>query len=176
MAEVFLSLGSNIGDRASYLAQSVDEISIHIGLIIKQSALYETAAWGFVSQAFLNQVIFVKTSLSPDNLMDNCLEIERKLGRQRVSDSGYAPRVIDIDVLFYNNLVYSSPSIQVPHPLLHERRFVLVPFCEIAPEFIHPVLHKSVIELLAECLDLSAVELFSTENQSSENSSEISAE
>lgn len=162
MAEVFLSLGSNIGDRASYLAQAVVEISIHTGLVIKQSALYETAAWGFVSQAFLNQIILIKTTLLPENLIISCLEIERKLGRQRVSDSGYSPRVIDIDVLFYNNLVYISPSIEVPHPLLHERRFVLVPFCEIAPKFIHPVLNKSVSDLLNECPDLSAVELFSS--------------
>jgi 2-amino-4-hydroxy-6-hydroxymethyldihydropteridine diphosphokinase len=157
MNKVFLLIGGNMGDRLQNLHQAIALISAACGPVIQQSAVYETAAWGKTDQAaFLNQALLLATSLTPQELITTLLSVEEKMGRRRMEKNG--PRVIDIDIIFYNDLVMHEPNLTIPHPQLQNRRFVLVPLAEIAPTFIHPVLHKTIEELLAECEDRLAVE------------------
>lgn len=156
---VFLLLGANLGERESTLKQAIELISNRISPIKAQSQLYETAPWGVIDQpAFLNQVIQIETELSPMKVLEQTLKIEKQLGRERRLRWG--ARVIDIDILYYADLVLESVELQLPHPRLHERRFTLVPLTEMAPDFIHPVLKKTNQELLNECTDASLVNVF----------------
>lgn len=149
----FLGLGSNLGDRELYLNEAMDLIRNNIGFISLQSGIYETEPWGFMSDNnFLNMVIKVHTELKPPDLLKKIQLIENQLGRVR-NATQYASRTIDIDILLYANRVIDRPELVIPHPLLPERRFVLVPLCEIAPKMIHPVLSRSFEELLATCRD-----------------------
>jgi len=159
MNETYLSLGSNEGDRAALLESSITLLSRHCGMIEKTSAIYETAAWGLTDQPdFLNCVLLLKTDLSPADLLEAIHHIEAISGRNRIIKWG--PRTIDIDILFYNDLILQSPSLTIPHPFLHERRFILTPLSEIAPSYIHPSLHKSVTELLETCPDPLQVKIY----------------
>lgn len=153
MNEVYLQIGGNIGNREDYLARAKNAITAtSSGLICQASSLYETAAWGMEDQEdFINQVLYLTTTLSPVNLLTSLLGIEKSLGRKRAMR--YGPRIIDIDILFYNDLVLDIPGLKIPHPQLQARRFVLVPLEEIAPDKIHPVFQKSVSILLKECKD-----------------------
>ena len=152
MNTCFLLTGGNLGDRKKTLEQASDMVEKNIGVIAARSSVYQTAAWGKTDQPdFLNQVLKVKTSLTPQELIDEILKIEKSLGRER--QEKYGPRLIDIDILFFDNEVIKSKSLTIPHPQLHNRRFVLVPLNEIAPRFIHPVLKKSIAQLLLECPD-----------------------
>jgi 2-amino-4-hydroxy-6-hydroxymethyldihydropteridine diphosphokinase len=160
MAKVYLSLGSNIGNRQANLAKAVAEIGRRIGAYCSSSGVYETGAWGFDSANFLNQVIFIETRLSPQSLIALCLEIEKEMGRTRNSDKGYASRVIDIDILFYNDLILNVENLIIPHPHIQDRRFILIPLHDIASSLRHPVLNKTVSELLAECSDEGMVTVF----------------
>ena len=118
--------------------------------------MYETAAWGNTKQAaFLNQVISIRTSLPPDDLMKKLLEIEQKLGRLRTEK--YGPRTIDLDILFYDALIYHSAIVTLPHPAIQDRKFVLIPLAELSPGKIHPVYKKTIRTLLNECADQLAV-------------------
>lgn len=156
---VFLLLGANLGERESTLKQAVELISDQISPITAQSQLYETAPWGVIDQpAFLNQVIQIETELSPMKVLERTLKIEKQLGRERRLRWG--ARVIDIDILYYADLVLEDTELQLPHPRLHERRFTLVPLTEIAADFIHPVLRKTNRALLNECMDASLVNVF----------------
>lgn len=156
MNHAFLLIGGNLGDRAAHLAQARDLISRHIGPVCKSSAIYETAAWGLTDQPdFYNQAILVTTPLLPEPLMQTILAIESDMGRIR--KERYGPRVIDIDILLYNNLVYRSPAVTLPHPRMTERRFVLAPLDEIAPEEVHPTLHRTIHQLLLQTMDDSPV-------------------
>lgn len=153
MAEVFLSLGSNLGDRENYLTKAIELINQNIGEIIRKSSFYETQPWGFdVENLFLNQVILIKTHISPVELLSEINFIEKQLERTRNSEN-YESRTIDIDILYYENQFFSSEKLQIPHKLLHNRKFVLEPLNEIAPDFIHPVLKKNTQELLLNCTD-----------------------
>lgn len=161
MNTAFLCLGSNIGNRAFTLKQVVEKINIEIGRVISQSNFYETEAWGVDNQEkYLNQCICVETSLSSKQLLKQTLKIELDFGRQRNHKETYEPRTIDIDLLFYNADVIQSKDLIIPHPRLHLRNFVLIPLHEIAPNFSHPILHKTIQTLLNECEDQCEVLLY----------------
>ena len=152
-----LCLGSNLGEREALIKRAEELIDKKCGPVTGRSGIYETQAWGSDSRlAYLNQVLEIRTSLTPAGLLNELLGIERELGRERTGDRN-ADRLIDIDILFFNNLVTEEMELVIPHPRLHERRFVLVPLGEIAPGFIHPVFNKSVRSLLSECPDALAV-------------------
>jgi 2-amino-4-hydroxy-6-hydroxymethyldihydropteridine diphosphokinase len=153
MNTAILLIGGNLGDRIGHLQQATQLITRNAGEIVKASALYETAPWGNVEQPdYLNQALQIHTSLDALPLMYTLLETERQIGRVRQHKWG--ARVIDIDMIFFNEEVISLPDLKIPHPQLQNRRFVLVPLNEIIPDHIHPVLHQSVKELLAHCPDM----------------------
>ena len=159
MPKVYLLLGSNLGDRQNLLAEARKQIGLQIGLIQKTSALYETAAWGVEDQeAFLNQVLEVETVLPPEALLTRNQEIEKGLGRIRKERWG--ARLLDIDILFYDDLILESDNLTIPHPQLHNRRFTLVPLAEIASGLVHPVFKKTVSALLEFCPDKLEVKKF----------------
>lgn len=138
-----------MGNRAEFLARAVEEITQFIGQIEAFSSIIETAPWGKTDQpAFLNQVLKIKTRFPPFFLMESLLDIEKAMGRNRTEKWG--PRIIDIDILFFNNRIINEEGLCIPHPHLHEREFVLKPMVEIAPDFVHPVLQKTMSELLQE--------------------------
>ena len=150
--ESYLLLGSNMGDRESYLQRARLLIEEKTGTILKTSGIYETAPWGIeIQPSFLNQVLVLETALSPESLMQSLLAIENSMGRIREKKMG--PRTIDIDILFYDDLVYQSASLVVPHPHLHLRRFVLLPLSEINASKQHPQLAQTIEQLLNNCKD-----------------------
>ncbi len=160
MDKVFLLLGSNLGDRKLVLKEASALITQQVGLITQTSSCYETAPWGVLEQpVFLNQVLAVETMLTPEKVLTAILAIEKALGRVRFERWG--ARTIDIDILYYNNMVVQQNQLTIPHPSMHQRRFTLVPLHEIAPDFIHPILHKSNHQLLSECTDTGSVILIS---------------
>lgn len=162
---LFLSMGSNLGDRIGFLNRGMEAVSRQIGIVTQTSPVYQTDPWGFTDNSpFLNVVAEVETTLDPAQVLPVILMIERSLGRDRKSpeDRGkgekiYRSRTIDIDILFYNDLVVDSPGLVIPHPMIPLRRFVLVPMDAICPDLVHPVLRKTVRQLLQECPDHSGV-------------------
>jgi 2-amino-4-hydroxy-6-hydroxymethyldihydropteridine diphosphokinase len=159
MNEVYLLTGGNMGNRTDYLSNAKKEISIHCGPVLHSSSVYETEAWGIEDQeSFLNQVLCIQTHLSPEELISGIFRIEEGFGRKR--EERYGPRIIDIDILLYNDLVVDHPGLTIPHPRMQSRRFVLTPLAEIAPDKIHPVLKKSILTLLNECEDPLKVNKF----------------
>lgn len=152
MNNVYLLIGGNMGDRLAMLKSATDLIQKYCGNIRLTSSIYETAAWGPIQQApFLNQVIVINTLMLPEKLMQQLLDIEQQLGRTRTISMG--PRSIDIDILYFNNEIFSTPDLTIPHPRIQDRRFVLVPLTEIAPEMQHPILQLTHTELLIQCTD-----------------------
>src|SRR6266508_710369 len=146
---VYLALGSNLDDRLANLKQAIASLTPQMEVKAK-SKVYETPPWGYEDQPkFLNQVIKAKTYLDPEPLLKHLKRLELALGRKESFPNG--PRLIDMDILFYDDLVLNSPSLVIPHPRLHERGFVLLPLMEIAPDLIHPVNKKSVREMAAGC-------------------------
>jgi len=159
MSEVYLLTGGNIGNRLDYLLKAKEQIKKRCGSIVQESSVYETAAWGKEDQgAFLNQVLKIETNLHPEEVLKTILEIEEHLGRKR--QLKYGPRIIDIDILFFDDDIINQHTLKVPHPQMQNRRFVLVPLNEIAPAKIHPSLHKTMAQILAECPDPLAVNKF----------------
>ena len=154
---VYLALGSNMGNRLSNLKAAV--LNLTPQMTVKQkSSVYETPPWGFTEQdAFLNQVVKVTTYLEPEPLLRHLKRMETALGRVPNFQNG--PRVIDIDILFFDNMIINTPPLMIPHPRLHERAFVLVPFAEIEPDFIHPILQRPINKIL-EDVDRSEIKLF----------------
>ena len=150
MAEVYLGLGTNLGDKEANLDMAMEEIRKRVGEILSLSAYYITEPWGFDSKnAFLNAVCKVSTSLSPLDVLLTTQSIEKDLGRMKKSVNGqYSDRPIDIDILLYDDIVLDSPNLTIPHPLMHKRTFVMEPLTEIAPELVHPVLHKCMKEIM----------------------------
>ena len=163
MAIVYLSLGSNAGDRIGYVQQAASLIGTTDGIsIVRTSAFYETEPWGMNSDTwFVNAVVEIKTTLSPQKLLEECQRIEAQLGRTR-SNSGYTDRTIDIDILFYNKDIINEDNLIVPHKYLHLRAFTLVPLLELIPNFEHPVLHKTISQLHNDLENPEMVFLYGT--------------
>jgi 2-amino-4-hydroxy-6-hydroxymethyldihydropteridine diphosphokinase len=152
MVNVFLLLGSNLGDRQLFLQQAIGHIENYIAPVLKASSTYETQSWGKIDEPdYLNQVVMLQTSLSAKKLLKKILSIENTLGRKR--DEKWGSRTIDIDILFYGEAIINEEDLQIPHPQLHKRRFTLEPLAEIAPEFVHPALNKNVLQLKSELND-----------------------
>lgn len=153
---LFLLLGANLGDPRQTFADARQQLAEQVGDMLQASALYETAAWGVTDQpTYLNQVLRLGTLLPPHAILERTQAIEQALGRVRRERWG--ARLIDIDLLFYDDRVMQTPTLTLPHPLLHERRFTLAPLADIAPHWRHPVLGKLVSQLLADCADVSDV-------------------
>lgn len=156
MNEAFLLTGGNMGDRMKFLSEAKEAIKKRCGHILKESSLYETAAWGKEDQeAFLNQVLKIETELTAQQLLQTILKIEEEMGRKR--EIRYGPRMIDIDILFFNDEIIDLPGLHLPHPQMQNRRFALEPLNEIAGTKLHPVLQKNISQILEECDDPLAV-------------------
>ena len=168
MAIVYLSLGSNLGDRLGYVQQAASIIGTTKDIqIVTASSFYETEPWHFKTDNwFVNAVIIISTSYYPEELLKLCLRVESQLGRNRQEESGYNDRTIDIDILFYDDKIIDEHEngidLTIPHPHVHERAFVLVPLLEVAPAYVHPVLKKSISDIYDDIDDPEAVLLYGT--------------
>ena len=172
MAEIhqmLLLLGSNIPDRLDYLHHAKQLIESRIGIIKKQSSIYESEPWGFnANVTFLNRVLWVQTRDKPMEVLAKTQQIEQSLGRKQKTQKGYASRTIDIDILFFDGVHIETPSLTIPHINLHKRRFTLLPLVEIVPQWIHPVFKKSCYQLLEECTDTGKVWIYKNEKVNDE--------
>jgi len=149
MSFVYLGLGTNLGEKNRNLTNAMEIVSSEVGVILSQSGFYNSKPWGFESDNdFLNMVVLVETNLSPLELLVKTQAIERNLGRTAKSGEGYVDRLIDIDILLYDNLIIDQTMLKIPHPLIAERDFVLVPLVEIAPDLVHPVSGIKFIDIL----------------------------
>lgn len=158
MEKIFLGLGGNVGNVSETFDVATKEIINSIGTLISKSSRYKTEPWGNKNQDFfLNQVICVETNLSAEEVLKRILYIEKKLGRHRENDNQFAPRTIDIDILFYGEKIINTDSLNIPHPRLHLRNFVLTPLIEIAPGFVHPLFNKQIKDMVIDNPDDSLV-------------------
>jgi 2-amino-4-hydroxy-6-hydroxymethyldihydropteridine diphosphokinase len=152
MIDTILGLGSNQGDRLIWLHKAKEEINRHIGKVHRVSPVFESAPWGYTSDyLFLNQVILIRSSKSPEETMKLIQQIEARLGRVR--PGYYSDRQVDIDILFFGDEIMNTGSLKIPHPFIAERLFVLMPLAKICPEKIHPEKGLSILQLLKECPD-----------------------
>ncbi len=160
MNKAYLLIGGNMGNRTGFLQAARVAIGEQCGWLAGVSSLYQTAAWGLKEQApFLNQAIDLQTALTPTELLQQILAIETELGRQR--EQTYGPRTIDIDILLFGSQVVRQPNLVIPHPRLQHRRFALTPLAELAPGLVHPVLQKTIAQLLLDCADPLGVQKIS---------------
>jgi 2-amino-4-hydroxy-6-hydroxymethyldihydropteridine diphosphokinase len=158
MNKLYILLGGNLGDKRKVFSEARGRLLELLGETTAQSAIYETEPWGFESEnMFWNQALEISTNLSPEEVLNKTQQIEFELGRTRNSNQ-YNSRIIDIDILFYDDQIISLENLIIPHPRLQERKFALVPLCEIAPKLIHPVYEKSIRQLIEECTDTLRVE------------------
>jgi 2-amino-4-hydroxy-6-hydroxymethyldihydropteridine diphosphokinase len=157
---VIVGLGSNLGDRHIALTRATDHIRREAGDIKAASSVWETEPWGFdATEKFLNMVIVIETTMQPKHLIQLFRSIEGRLGRRRSGNGGYESRIIDIDILLWEDRVITLPGLEIPHPKIPDRRFVLEPLCEVAPDAVHPVTGLTVTEMLQTCEDRSEVRL-----------------
>jgi len=158
MNTCYLLLGTNLGDRRNNLLQTCSLLEVNAGRINKISGIYETEPWGFSSdQWFYNMAMELQTELTPENLLTILLQTEKMMGRERTEKDIYENRIIDIDLLLFENQIIKTKTLEIPHPRLHLRKFALSPLVEIAPDIIHPVLKKKIKFLLDECHDKSKI-------------------
>ncbi len=150
---LYLSLGSNIEPKKEHLATAIECLKNELGSIIDISSFYETPAWGFDSDSFINLCLSITTFKDTKQSLSITQHIEKTIGRMPKKGNAYEARKIDIDIIYSSEGIFRYPELNVPHPLLHQRNFVLVPLTEIAPDYIHPLLHKSNLELLEACED-----------------------
>lgn len=156
--EVYLGLGTNLGNRETNLKRAIEKIGEEACNIVESSSIYESEPWGFeADKEFLNMALKVETELSPVDLLTRLLLIETELGRKRVENQ-YTSRIIDIDILLYEDEVVKDDLLKIPHPRMQERKFVLIPLCELIPDKVHPVLGMTMMELLEACPDKSSVD------------------
>lgn len=154
MAKVYISLGSNLGDRQNNMLTAVALLAERVGKILALSALYETEPWGFDSEnRFINAALIMETDIEPMDLLRITRKIELDMGRTEKTNGSYTDRYIDIDLLMYDDLIFESPLLTLPHPLMHKRAFVLQPLAEIAPEAVHPVLNETIEQLYKQQAD-----------------------
>lgn len=152
MSKVYFSIGSNKGNRSGLINEAIDKIDIIIGKVMLKSSIYDTKSWGFNSNNFYNICILVESELKPDLILNKILTIEKDMGRLKKTDQ-YSDRFIDIDILFFDNMIINSKSLEIPHPRIQLRKFVLTPMLELTPDLIHPILKKSIRQLEIECVD-----------------------
>lgn len=164
MAIVYISLGSNKGDRIGYVQQAASLLGMDEGIsIVRSSAFYETEPWNMNTKTwFVNAVIEVKTKYSPKELLKICQDIEIKLGREHKTVNDYEDRTIDIDILFYNTDIINEENLTIPHKYVHLRAFNLVPMMELDADYVHPVLHKSIVEMHSDLENPEMVFLYGT--------------
>ncbi|HLW63006.1 MAG TPA: 2-amino-4-hydroxy-6-hydroxymethyldihydropteridine diphosphokinase [Flavobacterium sp.] len=155
--KVVLALGSNLGDKKASLLQAIEEIHNHIGFVAQASALYETPSWGFDSFPFYNMCIMVHTHWTPEELLSKLKQIEHNLGRTEKKSETYEARTVDIDIIYYNNLILKTECLTIPHPQMQNRSFVLVPLNDLIFDWKHPVFQKTTTELLQSCTDTSEI-------------------
>jgi len=160
--QVMVSLGSNQGNRLALIESCIDLIHNEVAVVVKVSKIYETPAWGFESEPFYNCVLLLHTSKSPQKLLNQLLKVEKKLGRVRNQVAEYQPRPIDIDILTFDEDVVATETLQIPHPLLQKRMFVLQPLLDLDRNWVHPVLKKSIVQLVAETEDTSVIQAVCT--------------
>ena len=152
MIDVFLLLGSNLGNRKLFLDEAIKYIEEQIAPVVNTSSVYETQSWGKTDEPdYLNQVLKLHTILPAHEVLQRALAIEQQMGRRR--EVKWGSRTIDIDILFYGDAIIDEPGLQVPHPHLHKRSFTLAPLVEIAPDFLHPVLGKNILQIKNELID-----------------------
>lgn len=157
--KLVLSLGSNQGNRVRNLGEACRQVELFLGKAILISSTYETDPWGFEApDTFLNQALMIESSLGPDEVLLTVKKIEKEMGREPMVDF-YTSRIIDIDIIFYDHLSIKQPDLIIPHPLMQLRKFVLIPLNEIIPDFIHPVFHTTISQMLDQCEDTLKVEL-----------------
>ena len=152
MSKVYFSIGSNKGNRSGLINEAIDKIDIIIGKVVLKSSIYETKSWGFNSNNFYNICILLESTLAPELILNKILTIEKDMGRLKTTDQ-YSDRCIDIDILFFDNRIVNSKSLEIPHPRIQLRKFVLTPMLELTPDLIHPILNKSIRQLELECID-----------------------
>jgi len=153
MAKLFLLLGGNLGNKERIFSTARKRLGEELGALIQTSSVFETEPWGFDSDdMFWNQVLVIETSLTPEQVLECTKDIETELGRVRKA-ARYSSRLIDIDLLFYDDMVLHEPGLELPHPRMIDRRFVLEPLAEVAAELVHPVFKRNIVSLLEECSD-----------------------
>jgi 2-amino-4-hydroxy-6-hydroxymethyldihydropteridine diphosphokinase len=164
MSTAYLCAGSNIGDRVGYLQQANMLLKDTEGITVTDiSSIYETEPVGFKDQEwFANAVLKIETTLTPQELLRECMRIEKQLGRNRNEEERWGPRTLDLDILFYDNEIIMEESLQIPHPRMHQRAYALVPMLELDPDFIHPIIKKSVMKIHDELEDPEEVYLYGT--------------
>ena len=156
--DLFLMLGSNLGERMGNIKLAEKMINDQIGEVRKCSDIYETEPWGCIDQPlFLNKLLLVETYFDAQKVLELALCIEKALGRNRLLSNKWKERSIDIDIIYFDEQIIQTPQLVVPHPRLHQRNFVLIPLADMVPEFVHPVLKKNTLKMISECKDLQKV-------------------